>query len=182
MAVDMRGLFEALDGLNEQKESLARRMGVAAGVVVRDDAKARAPVGTPSDYDSVSRHETNQQPGALREAIYLAYAADRSNSAKTVYTVSWNAKKAYWGAMVEFGVEMRFQTGVGKNGFFTLDGEPSAANRRGGKSRLRKGGPLQIKARPFLGPALDANLSTMMQRALEVGRAELPKILAEIKK
>lgn len=182
MAVDLSELLAGLDALGAVKESLARRMAVGAGVLVRDDAKERAPVGMPGDYENPNRHETNTAPGSLREAIYLAYAPDRSNGGKVVYSVSWNAKKAYWGHMVEFGVEMRFQAAYGTEGHFTISDKEGLPNKRGGKSRPRKGGPLIIKARPFLGPALDANLGKMLARALEVGRVELPKLLAGEKK
>lgn len=182
MAVDLSGLMAGLDALGEAKESLARRMAVAAGVLVRDDAIARAPEGDPSDYQSVSRHSSNTAPGSLKNAMYLVFDKEASTKDKIVYHVSWNSEKAYWGAMVEFGVEMKFQVGFGSNGFFTFNTEEGLPNRRGGKSMPRKGGPLMIKARPFLGPALDANMGKMMARALEVGRVELPKLLSEKRK
>lgn len=69
------------------KEKLARSMAVAGGSLLRDEAKANAPVDT----------------GLLRDSIYLAFKDDRSNEMQVVYSVSWNSKTAPHGHLLEFG-------------------------------------------------------------------------------
>lgn len=180
MAVDLSGLFAGLEQLVDIRESLARRMGAAAGAVVRDEAKERAPEGSPEDgYGADWRHPTNTQPGTLKDAIYLAYAPNRSDKVQFTYTVSWNAKKAYWGAMVEFGVDMVHQVvSDGEGNFWTVadpDGLPT--KRSNGPMMARKKGPLHIEARPFLGPALDATHGKMLEAALQRGKLALQELL-----
>lgn len=182
MPVELSGLFEGLDGLIDIKESLARRMGVAAGAVVRDAAKELAPEGSPEDgYGADWRHPSNIKPGALRDAIYLAYAANRSDRERFTYAVSWNAKQAYWGAMVEFGVDMVHQVATdGEGNFWTVKDENGLPTKRSnGPMMARKAGPLRIEARPFLGPALDANHGKMLAAALQAGKVALNDLLVK---
>lgn len=172
MTVDVSEWIKAFDGMDDLKESLARRMGVTAGQVVRDDAKDRAPLGDPWVMGYGADWKTgSDDPGALKESIYLAYNERQSNDQQIVYSVSWNAQKAFWGVMVEFGFIMADQV-VGESGvgFWTLKGTP------------RKGGPLQVKAQPFLAPALDANIGRIRDAALARGKEEFPKLLQEIRK
>lgn len=42
-------------------------------------------------------------PGALKRSIYQAYSADNSNATHATYHVSWNARKAPHGHLVEYG-------------------------------------------------------------------------------
>lgn len=71
----------------ELATKLARSMAVAGGEVIRDEAKARAPV----------------KSGRLRSAIYLAYRDQRSTGERVIYSVSWNSKTAPHGHLLEFG-------------------------------------------------------------------------------
>lgn len=43
------------------------------------------------------------QPGNLHRSIYQAFSKDNSFSDVSTYHISWNADKAPYGAMVEFG-------------------------------------------------------------------------------
>ena len=43
------------------------------------------------------------RPGNLRDSIYQAFSKDNSFSDVSTYHVSWNAEKAPYGGMVEFG-------------------------------------------------------------------------------
>lgn len=43
------------------------------------------------------------KPGTLRDAIYQVFSKDNSFRDVSTYHVSWNADKAPYGAMVEFG-------------------------------------------------------------------------------
>jgi HK97 gp10 family phage protein len=43
------------------------------------------------------------RPGTLRNSIYQVFSKDNSFSDVSTYHISWNADKAPYGAMVEFG-------------------------------------------------------------------------------
>lgn len=172
MPVDISDLLKGLDGLVGLKESLARRMGVSAGIVVRDEAKENAPIGDPFQMGYGADWKTGStEPGALKESIYLAYNEKQTTKDRVVYSVSWNAKKAFWGVFMEFGFVMSDVTLGGSGvGFWTL------------KGTSRIGGPLNVKAHPFLAPALDQNISRIAKAAIDRGKEEFPKLLQEIKK
>ncbi len=82
---DLQRGMDALTG--ELKTKLARSMAVAGGEVIRDEAKARAPVDT----------------GLLQSSIYLAFRDTRSTEERVMYSVSWNSKTAPHGHLLEFG-------------------------------------------------------------------------------
>lgn len=150
-----QGLAKLLGPL---RESLARSMAVAGGKVLRDDAKARAPVGT-AEGGSIT-------PGLLQSSIYLAYREAQSVNGRFVYSVSWNSKKARHGHLLEFG---HWQTHVSYRG---ADGEwysdPSKPLKQ----------PKWIPAEPFLRPAFDASLDRAREAMLARGRERLPELLA----
>ena len=52
-------------------------------------------------------------PGALKRSIYQAYSADHSSAAVATYHVSWNARKAPHGHLIENG---HWTKTVGKHG------------------------------------------------------------------
>lgn len=171
MPVDVSGLLRAFDGLSDLQESLARRMGVSGGVVIRDAAIENAPVGDEKDGYAASWKTGSTEPGALKEAIYLAYNESQSNDQQIVYSVSWNAKKAFWGVFIEFGFIMDHLVGMNPDGTFWTD-----------KSKKRPKGALTVDAQPFLAPALDNNIQRIVQATLDRGKQEFPKLLQEIKK
>lgn len=86
--IDTSGLEKVFANLDQNvKEHLARSGALAGAKVIRDEAKARAPVKT----------------GTLRDAMYVAYAERDSDSKQKTYTVSWNSKKAPHGHLIEKG-------------------------------------------------------------------------------
>ncbi len=172
MTVDVSEWLKALDGMDDLKEALARRMGVSGGVIVRDAAIENAPDGDKNGpYNAEWKTGSSaKQEHVLADAMYLAYS-DQSTPTKIVYSISWNAKKAFWGVFVEFGFLMDNLVIMNPDGsFFTDDSKP------------KPGGGLQVKARPFLAPALDANVQNVYRAAVSRGKEELPKLLREIKK
>lgn len=148
------------------KVSLARRMGVSGGQVLRDEAKVRAAVPhatTQFRYNPTSRG--SQGEGALADAMYLAFNSQLSNDSQYTYSVSWNHTTAFWGRWREFGhwIEYRFfydETGV----YHTIKSQPLKAK-------------VWVPAHPFLAPAFDASLSQVKAAMMVRGRLELPKIL-----
>lgn len=157
---DMVAALRALKG--DAKTSLARSMAVAGGTVLRDEAKARAPVGSAGAQHNV--------PGALRAAIYLAFRDGQSNDSEVKYAVTWNAKKAPHGHLLEFGHWQIYRVLKLPDGRIVSDLS----------TKLPK--PKWVASHPFLRPALDTAGGRAVQAMIERGRQRLPEILAEIKK
>jgi HK97 gp10 family phage protein len=82
---------------------------------LRDDvAQAERPAaqaGAQVLYDEVKRNvgALGQKTGNLARAIYQAYSKDQSANGQEVYHVSWNARKAPHGHLVEYGYTQRYQ-------------------------------------------------------------------------
>lgn len=132
--------------------SLARSMGVAGGEVLRDEAKLRAPI----------------KDGVLQSAIYLAFRDTRSNDRVVMYSVSWNAKKAPHGHLLEFGHWQPYAIRKLPDGRVVTDKTVLLAQ------------PKWIAAHPFLRPAWDAR-HRAREAMLQRGRERLPELLAGIK-
>lgn len=153
---DFEEAFKRLDGLAAiAKEHLPRSMLVAAGKVVRDEAKARAPV----------------KDGTLREAIYLAFSENRSypEAGQFTYSVTWNAAKAPHGHLLEFGHWRTHAVYLGKDGNWYSDPKRPLDN------------PKWVPAHSFLRPAYDAVISIALQAGLDRGRERMAEILADPK-
>lgn len=146
------------------RESLARRMGVAGGVVIRDEAKQLAPVGKVEEQ-AQKQYGGSITPGSLRDAMYLAFNQRMSNSKEFTYTVTWNGKKAPHGHLVEMGYRQIYQVIFSKEkGWHTLVDKPLAT-------------PKFIPAYPFLRPAYDGSIQRAYNAMISTGQQELPKIL-----
>jgi hypothetical protein len=102
--------------------------------------------------------------GKLRGAIYQAYSKDNSGPLKATYHVSWSAKKAPHGHLVEYGHIQRYAVHEDGGKFYTLvrpskRGMPKPGRRASQAAKdayyvLRAGGPQQIPAQPFVRPAV----------------------------
>ena len=154
--VDFKDAVAGLDKLSEIRVKLARSMAVAGGKVLRDEAKARAPVGTDEGG--------SKSPGLLQRAIYAAYRDAVSTEAKQVYAISWNAKKAPHGHLIEFGHWQTHARYKGKDGNWYT----------GAKFAV----PKWVPAHPFLRPAMDAAVAQAREAMLQRGRERLPELLA----
>src|SRR5205085_5719958 len=64
-----------------------------------EEVQLRAPVAK----KAIVRKGKTIQPGALKASIYQVFSKDNSGSGHATYHVSWNAKKAPHGHLVEFG-------------------------------------------------------------------------------
>lgn len=170
------GIDEILAGLDKfstLREPISRAMGVAMGKTVRDEAIKRAPELQPGQegYD-------NQRRGQLKEAIYLAFDGRRSilNEGHFIYTVSWNARKAPHGHLVEFGHWMAYKWDRGEDGrFYTpIQGTQKVGGRTRGVGIPLDGkytGGFYVDTHPFLGPAFDAKLPRLNAIAMAAGSA-----------
>lgn len=70
-----------------------RAKSIAAGIVSEKPHKFYGTHGVYGPY----------QPGNLRNSIYQAFSQDNSYRDVSTYHISWNADKAPYGGMVEFG-------------------------------------------------------------------------------
>lgn len=160
-SVDISSLLGGLDKLGAAQESIARSMGAAMGVEVRDEAKVRAPVGT-EEGGSIT-------PGLLKSAIYVAYDDQRRllNPGAYRYTVSWNSKKAPHGHLIEFGHWMPYQYVKTADGEYYTPLPPKPLPGEG----------FWVSAQPFLGPAFDAKLPRLAAVAYEAGRIRFAEVM-----
>lgn len=141
------------------KESLARRMLVSGGVLLRDAAKSNALMG--------ANKEGVEPRGVLAAAIYLARDTDAETKTMFAYTISWNARKAPHGHLVEFGHWRTHAVYKAANGeWYTNKSQPLDA-------------PVWVAARPFLRPTFDSYGGTAVRAMLQRGAEELPKLLRE---
>lgn len=172
--VDISEVLEGLTVLAGAEESIARTMCVAMGVEVRDEAEVRTPVLRPGNEGT-----DNQQPGTLRNAIYLAYDDRRRllNKHSYRYTVSWNSEKAPHGHLLEFGHWMPYQYDFTYPEGLFYTPIPSRT-----KKGVQVGIPLDgdgfwVNARPFLGPAFDAKLPRLLSISIQAGRDKFNEVV-----
>jgi hypothetical protein len=160
-SVDISAVIGGLDKLAAVQESIARSMGAAMGIEVRDEAKVRVPVGT-DEGGSIT-------PGLLQSAIYVAYDDQRRllNPGAYRYTVSWNSKKAPHGHLIEFGHWMPYQYARTASGDYYTP-KPLIS---------LEGNGFWVNARPFLGPAFDAKLPRLAAVAYEAGRIKFAEVM-----
>lgn len=160
---DFSGALAGLDRLKGAlRESLARSMAVAGGKVLRDEAKLLAP----------------KETGLLESAIYLAYKQNRSSSSQQVYSVTWNAKKAPHGHLIEFG-HWRYNKII--NGYPQKSLREGLTKGHGPQDHVPPGAldaPVWVSAHPFLRPALDSAGERAKAAMIERGRQRLPELLA----
>ena len=149
---DTSGALAGLDILKGPLATrLARSMAVAGGTVYRDEAKLLAPVDS----------------GLLKSAIYLAFKDSRSNDKDVTYSITWNAKKAPHGHLLEFGHWQIYATYKGRDGQWHTNKSVQLAV------------PQWVPAHPFLRPAFDTGRERAQQAMLERGKERLPELLRE---
>lgn len=164
--VDMTEALAGLDKMAGAKESLARTMGAAMGVAVRDEAITRAPVLQPGNEGA-----DNQPEGLLRDSIYVAYDERRSQLTQESYryTVSWNASRAPHGHLLEFGHWMPYLYNKTDDGLFYTPMPPVPNPAIGADG-------FWVAAHPFLGPAFDTKTPVLMQIAVQAGRTRFTEL------
>lgn len=109
-----------------------------------DAARPAAQAGADVLYQAVKANvaRIRRKTGNLAASIYQAYSQDHSAPGKATYHVSWNARKAPHGHLVEWGHLQRYLvTRDARGRFVTHKDKPLAA-------------PIQIPARPFVRPAM----------------------------
>ena len=117
--------------------------GVADACV--EAARPAAQAGAQVLYDEVQRNvgRIRRHTGNLASSIYQAYSKDNSRAGVATYHISWNARKAPHGHLVEFGHLQRYEISfdpVTKR-FITHKDRPLPT-------------PRHVAARPFIRPAM----------------------------
>lgn len=132
--VDLAGLDAALDAKAHQVQAAARPAAQAGAQVLYQAVLANV-----ASLGSVT--------GNLRRAIYQVYSQDHSGQGHATYHISWNARKAPHGHLVEWGHVQKYVAYVGGDGrWYTA--------KKGGRPVPLPGGPRQVPARPFVRPAI----------------------------
>lgn len=112
----------AVDGLVDGYASL-----------VESAIRPAAQAGSQVIYDEVVRNvqRLGKKTGKLASAIYQAYSKDNSGPAKATYHISWNARKAPHGHLVEEGYLQRYEVVLSKKTgkWITLKNRPLAQPR-----------------------------------------------------
>lgn len=161
--MDFSGWDEAFDALEgPAKESLARRMAVAGGKVLRDAAKREALYADNLVGEGRS--------GQLSDAIYLAYDSKNSTSNEFTYSVSWNSKKAFYGHMIEFGHWMPYDA------YYNFKTNLWVTR----KDQKREGQGLWVAARSFLRPTMDRYGNIAVRVMIDEGRKQFEVIMGEL--
>ncbi len=141
--------------------NLLAELGDGAKEAVRPAAQAGAEVL----YQEVKRNlekRSESKTGNLLSAIYQVYSKDNSSESSATYHVSWNARKAPHGHLVEYGYKQRYRVvyNAKKKRFFTLKDQPLPV-------------PKDVPAQPFIRPA-----QAKFGDALAAAEAEVLKRLA----
>ena len=149
--VDLGSLDSLLAEKRDKVEAAARPAAQAGAQVIYDAVKANvAAIGSKS--------------GNLSKSIYQAFSESNSSPGKATYHISWNARKAPHGHLVEFGHIQRYKVYVGKDGkWYTavrpnMRGKPKPSRRASQSVKDAYYVPLptpkQVAARPFIRPAI----------------------------
>ena len=150
------------------KDSLAARMLVEGGVLLRDRAKALAPLSD-GPYNPTSRG--SQARGTLQSAYYLAKDSDNTTDEHKEYKVSWNARIAWWGKLVEFGYFRKFKVHRNEQGEFYSVGE-----------ELPQSEWKWVRPVAPLANSISSHGKQAVAAMIERGRKELPELLKEAMK
>lgn len=149
--------FSQLDG--PVKESLMRRMLVEGGVLLRDAAKSNAMMAANKQNEPVR--------GVLAKSIYLVYDKEAEQPNVFTYKISWNARRAPHGHLIEFGHWMTHAVYRGTNGEWYTDKDRPLDT------------PVWIAARSFLRPTIESYGNVAIRAMILRGQRELPEILKE---
>ena len=163
MIFDPTLLEQQLDKIGAEALSATRKAAQAGAQVLYDEVKL-----------NVSRY-VGKVTGNLDSSIYQAFSDDRSLPAgfavngqqayrRAIYHVSWNARKAPHGHLVEYGHVVPFKPYMGADGKWYASKSPT------GKTEKQH-------ARPFLRPAWDVKRAAALQAMESTWIAEMQKVL-----
>lgn len=104
ISVDVAKFKEQLKAKAEELGRATRPAAQEGAEIIYRQAKMYAPVSeAPHMFHGTHAVYGPYSPGNLRDSIYQVFSQDNSFKDVSTYHVSWNADKAPYGAMVEFG-------------------------------------------------------------------------------
>lgn len=162
---DLVGLRALMDQLGDRAEEAARPASQAAADVFYKEAKRNVAA-------------LGRKTGNLERSIYQAFSADHSAPGRATYHVSWNARKAPHGGLVEFGHLQRYEYYQDEQGKVRPRVRPEMMGKPRPKSNGRNRAaldayyvtlptPKQVPARSFIRRAESA-VPTAIQAATDV--------------
>lgn len=170
--VDLSGFDRMIDQIATDAEEAARPAAQAASEVL---------------YRVVKRNVAalGKVTGNLERSIYQVYSRDRSRRGRAVYHVSWNARKAPHGHLVEYGFLQRYVLYRANDGTVRpvvrpgMDGQKKPSRRASQATKDAywiplPGGPRQIPGKAFVRGATSA-----FGRASAAAEAELLRYINE---
>ena len=102
--MDIGRFKEQLRATADELNAATRPAAQAGAQVIYDRAKQLAPISERAHFFYGKNAKYGPyQPGTLRDSIYQVFSKDNSYRDVSTYHISWNAEKAPYGAMVEFG-------------------------------------------------------------------------------
>lgn len=169
LKTNLTGFERMLDQLGTDVEAAARPAAQAAAAVFYRAVQSNvAAIG--------------KDTGNLARGIYHAYSRDNSAPGRAVYHISWNARKAPHGHLVEFGHVQRYRVYINKRGEWKTMIRPGMAGKkkpsRDASQAVKDAyyvplaAPRQVAAQPFVRPAL--------AKAAEASAAAEAVLLAKI--
>lgn len=127
---DSRQISSMVDGMRQDVATASRPAAQAGSQLLYNEVR-----------QNVAR--LGRKTGNLARSIYQVYSKDQSGNDRDVYHVSWNARKAPHGHLVEYGYKQIYQV---------------VQDRRSGKWITLKKNRLpqakQVPPRPFVRPAM----------------------------
>lgn len=163
-------------------ESLFEDLGIEAERVVRPATQAASQVL----YDAVKSNVAAipRVSGNLALAIYQAYSQENSGPTRATYHLSWNAKTAPHGGLVEYGYWQRYSyrpDGMGPMVRAGMEGrrKPGRHASRSEKEAYyvpRPGGPVYVPGKAFMRRAISS-----FGAAAEASAAVLFEALEKVK-
>jgi HK97 gp10 family phage protein len=149
---DTRALAAQVDAMREDVQAATRPAAQAGAQLLYDAVKANVAA-------------LGRKTGNLQRSIYQVYSRDASTAGAEAYHVSWNAKKAPHGHLVEFGYMQRYRV---------------VQDRRTGKwitiKTQRLATPVQVPPKAFVRRA-----GLQMPQALQAAETEFMKRLKVFK-
>ena len=95
---------EQLQATTDELQKATRPAAQAGAQIIYDAARLNAPVSKkPHKFYGTHKVYGPYSPGNLRDSIYQVFSKTNSYKDVSTYHISWNADKAPYGAMVEFG-------------------------------------------------------------------------------
>lgn len=166
--VQVRGDFnQLLTQLGSEIDQAIRPAAFAGANVLYKEMKGNA-------------ERIKKKTGNLSESIYIAYSPEESGEGRATYRVSWNAKKAPHGGLVEYGHLQRYVTYQRSDGKFVTKAKPGMKGKKKPSGRASQAAkdayyvllanPVQVAALPFARPVADK--LDQASRAVEVALSE----------